>query len=59
MRTMPAAQTKEMKDFHADSDLRTLIEAEKIKNDKARYAAAMKKHAELMSAVEKIKEGSK
>jgi hypothetical protein len=59
MHPMPAAKTKEMNDYKADSDLRTLIEAEKIKKDKARHAAAMKKHAELMSAVEKIKEGSK
>lgn len=56
---MATAETKAMNDFQADSDLRTLIEAEKIKKDKKRHAAAMKKHAELMSAVEKIKEGSK
>lgn len=46
-----AAQEKEWK---ADADLRTLIEAEKIKQDKARYAAAMKKRDEMVSAMKNV-----
>ena len=45
------------KDYMADSDLRTMIEAEKIKKDKPRYAAAMKKHKEMMVAMEGIHKG--
>ena len=45
------------KDYMAESDLRTMIEAEKIKKDKARYAGAMKKHKEMMAAMEGIHKG--
>jgi hypothetical protein len=54
-----ATVSQEEKDYRADSDLRTLIEAEKIKKDKARHSQAMKKHAELTAAVKAIAEGSK
>ena len=42
------------KDFQADSDLRCLIEAEKIKQDKPRFRAAMKKQKEMLSALQDI-----
>ena len=44
--------------WRADGDLRTLIEAEKIKKDKPRFNAAMKMHKEMMTAMKGI-EGSK
>ena len=44
-------------EWRAESDLRTLVEAEKIKKDKARYGAAMKCHAEQMKALAAIKGG--
>lgn len=50
-----AEMAAEEKKWKADSDLRTLIEAEKIKKDKARYGAAMKCHAEQMKALASIK----
>jgi hypothetical protein len=40
--------------FEAESDLRSLIEAEKIKKDKARMAAAMKVHKDMMDAMKNI-----
>jgi hypothetical protein len=52
-----AAMEKEQKKYMAESDLRTLIEAEKIKKDKARYGAAMKCHAEQMKALAAVKGG--
>lgn len=42
------------KEWMAENDLRTLIDAEKIKKDKNRYAAAMKCHAEQMKALAAI-----
>jgi hypothetical protein len=39
----------------AESDLHTLIEAERIKKDKARFAAAMKCRDEKMTAMQQIK----
>lgn len=45
------------KDWMAESDLRTLIDAEKIKKDKGRYGAAMKKHKEMMDAMKGIHDG--
>ena len=47
------------KEYMADSDLRTMIEAEKIRKDKTRYGAAMKKHKEMMAAMKTIDEGKK
>ena len=47
-------------DFRAESDMRSLIEAEKVKKDKGRMSAAMKKGREqrdaLASVVDKKKE---
>ena len=47
-------------DFRAESDMRSLIEAEKIKKDKGRMSAALKKGREqrdaLASVVDKKKE---
>ncbi len=47
-------------DFHAENDMRTLIDAEKIKKDKGRMSAALKKGKEqrdvLASVVDKKKE---
>lgn len=51
-----AAMAKEEKQWKADSDLRTLIDAEKIKKDKARYSAAMKMHKDMMAALRGIEE---
>ena len=42
------------KDYEAESDLRTLIEAVKIKKDKKRHAAAMKKRGEMKADLDKI-----
>lgn len=50
MPSMPAQD----KDWQAESDLRTLIEAEKIKGDKKRMQAAMKKKREMNQDLEKI-----
>jgi len=36
-------------DYQAEADLRTLIEAHKIKRDTVRHKAAMTKHAQLLS----------
>ncbi|MCV0395470.1 MAG: hypothetical protein K5872_22240 [Rhizobiaceae bacterium] len=49
--TMPA----EEKEWMAESDLRTLIEAEKIKMDASRMKAAMKKRAEMKKALDGVK----
>jgi hypothetical protein len=51
-----AQMAKEEKKWQAESDLSTLIQAEKIKKDKARYAAAMKVHKEQQAALDAIKE---
>lgn len=45
---------KQEKEWRADADLRTLIEAEKIKKDKARLAAAMAVKKKMMTDLEKI-----
>lgn len=42
-----ATMAAQEKQWQAESDLRTLIEAEKIKKDKTRFNAAMKKKAEM------------
>ena len=41
-------------DYQAHSDLRTLIEAHKIHKDKTRHGAAMKKHKEMLAALQAI-----
>ncbi len=50
----PKAMAGMDKDYMAECDLKTMIEAEKIKKDKTRHAAAMKKHKELMAAMESM-----
>lgn len=50
-----AEMVKQEKQWKAESDLRTLIDAEKIKKDKDRYAAAMKLHKEQTAALAAIK----
>lgn len=49
-----AEMAKQEKEWAADADLRTLIEAEKIKKDKARFTAAMKKRDEMVSAMKNV-----
>jgi hypothetical protein len=41
-------------DYQAECDLRTLIDAEKIKADKSRLKAAMAKHAAQKKAIDAI-----
>jgi hypothetical protein len=43
------------KKMMAESDLHTLVEAEKIKKDKPRFTAAMKCRDEKMKAMQAIK----
>lgn len=43
------------KEWQAQADLQTLIEAEKIKRDKSRLRAAMTKKRELQRNLSKIK----
>lgn len=50
-----AAMPAEEKEWRADSDLRTLIEAEKIKADPERLKAAMKKRVEMKKALDTVK----
>lgn len=45
---------KEMQDWDAHADLRTLIEAAKIHKDKPRHKRAMSKHQEMMAALQHI-----
>lgn len=45
--------------WRAESDMRTLIEAEKIKGDKTRFDAAMKCSREQRKAMESIDTGKK
>jgi hypothetical protein len=45
---------KQEKQWAAESDLRTLIEASKIRKDKARFAAAMKAHKEQEAALKGV-----
>lgn len=42
------------RDWRAESDLRTLVEAEKIKKDKKRFAAAQAKAKEKMMEVASV-----
>ncbi len=44
----------EDKAFEAEQDVRTLMNAEKIKGDKSRLKRAMAKAREQMSALEKV-----
>lgn len=47
MRSTGVSMNKQEKDWKAESDLNTLIEAEKIKKDKERLKAAMAKKREM------------
>ena len=49
-----AKMDKEMAKHMAESDLRTLIEAQRIKKDGARYKAAMACHKEQMKQLASI-----
>lgn len=51
-----AAQEKE---WQADSDMRTLIEAEKIKKDKPRFRRAMKKAKEQRDQLAQVMSNGK
>ena len=42
------------KDMQAHMDLRTLLEAAKIRGDKSRHSAAMKKHQEMQAAMQQV-----
>ena len=42
------------KEYQAENDLSTLIEAKKIKADKPRHAAAMKKRKEKMAMMQSL-----
>lgn len=44
--------SKEENNWRAEDDLRTLIEAEKIKQDKSRIKAAMEKKRQLKKALD-------
>ncbi len=46
-------------DFHAESDMRILIDAEKIKKDKGRMSAAMKKGKEQRDALASVVDDKK
>lgn len=46
-------------DFRAESDMRSLIEAEKIKKDKGRMAAALKKGREQRDALASVVDDEK
>lgn len=48
------AMSSDEKEWRAKEDLHTLIEAEKIKQDKARLKAAMAKKRELSKALAKV-----
>ena len=50
-----AAVPAEEKEWRAEADLRTLIDAEKIKADPERLKAAMKKRAEMKKALDAVK----
>jgi hypothetical protein len=49
-----AEMAKEEKKWAAQHDLRTLIEAERIKKDKTRFNAALKAHAEAVKDMAKV-----
>ncbi|MEQ9131093.1 MAG: hypothetical protein RJQ08_13705 [Salinisphaeraceae bacterium] len=54
--TAKDTMSAEEKDWRAEDDLRTLIEAEKIKRDDARLKAAMKKKREMAKNLEGVGE---
>ncbi len=57
---MPAMKmTAQDKKYMGESDLRTLIEAEKIKKDKPRYSGAMNARKEQIAAMQAVGKGDK
>ena len=54
MESVPVAMPKSEKEWRAEHDLNTLIEAEKIKKDSARLKAAMAKKRDMQKALSKI-----
>lgn len=52
----PMVAADSEKDWRAEDDLRTLINAEKIKADAVRMKAAMKKRGEMAAALKGIAE---
>ena len=49
-----AEMAKQEKKWAAESDLRTLIEATRIRKDKTRFAAAMAVHKEQVKALASV-----
>lgn len=49
------AEASEERDWMAEEDLRTLVNAEKIRADETRFKAAMKKCGEMKKALSAIK----
>ena len=56
---MAKGMDAEDKSWQADSDLRTLIEAQKIKLDNARFKAALAKKVELQKSLDGMTDGKK
>ncbi len=53
-KTKTSSEMPSETDFQAEHDMRTLIDAEKIKKDKSRMAAALKKGKEQRVALESV-----
>jgi hypothetical protein len=53
----PHESEDERKRYQAECDLRVLVDAQKIRGDKARVAAAMKIADEQRAALDKVKKG--
>lgn len=45
-------------DWMAENDMRTLVEAEKIRKDKKRLSAALKKRDEMVAAMAAVSKGN-
>ena len=54
---MPKKEISTDKEWQADNDCRTLIDAEEVKKDPARMKAAVKKAKEKMAALKEIDNG--
>lgn len=57
---MAAHETDKQRDarFQAESDVKSLVEADRIKKDKTRMSAAMKSAREQKAALENVKGGT-
>lgn len=53
---MIVGDSKSEKEWQAESDLRTLIEAEKIKKDQKRLKAAMQQKRKMKKALESVED---